>query len=253
MKQLLKRSIAGIVPPRSPHGVRVLLYHAVDQPDAADRIGLRVAPDAFRAQMASLRARGVEVVALGALLSSAHASSGRPQVAITFDDGYRSQIWAASVLREFTFPATFFVVPRYLDGIRQPGGYWEAWEHMNWDELGALAAQGFEVGAHSSSHVDLPRCSGEGLRHETEDVKATIERRLGAAVRSFSYPFGRHNARVRQAVAEAGYQLACTSRYGINRAGVAPYAVRRTEVSAADRLRDFRQKLDGRYDWLTLW
>jgi hypothetical protein len=54
-------------------------------------------------------------------------------------------------------------------------------------------------------------------------------------------------------VARAGYQLACTSRYGVNRTVGPSYAVRRTEVSGTDSLWDFRMKLAGRYDWFGYW
>ena len=70
--------------------------------------------------------------------------------------------------------------------------------------------------------------------------------------RHFSYPFGRHESRVRRAVERAGYCLACTSRYGLNRSRQS-YAVRRTEVTGTDTLADFRRKLRGKYDWLGYW
>jgi hypothetical protein len=58
---------------------------------------------------------------------------------------------------------------------------------------------------------------------------------------------------VRETAGRAGYRLACTSRYGINRTSGACYAVARTEVTGMDRLVDFRRKLQGKYDWLARW
>lgn len=232
--------------------MRVLLYHAVDGPDPSDRFGLRVTPDAFREQMNTLQASDQRVLPLTALLCASQ-SNGERQVAITFDDGYRSQLWAATVLQKFGFPATFFVVPRFLDGLRSASHYWETWGHMDWDDLTGLAERGFEIGAHSMSHPDLRRCSPDGLQEEVYNVKALLERRVGKAVVSFSYPYGRSDARVRQVVKEAGYSLACTSRYGVNRPSGPRHDVCRTEVGAGDRLVDYCRKLDGRYDWLGGW
>jgi peptidoglycan/xylan/chitin deacetylase (PgdA/CDA1 family) len=251
MKQGLCRAIARVAPGRST-GVRVLLYHAIDDPDPADRMSLRVSRQQFLEQMTVLRDEGYAVAPLGTLLRPPD-DGRRARVAITFDDGYRSQEWAAALLQEFGFPATFFVVPRFLDGVQSPKTYWEAWGHLRWDGVAALMDRGFDIGAHSTTHPDLRKCADAALEGEVSGARALLERRLGRAVVHFSYPHGRHDRRVRRAVERAGYQIACTSRYGLNRTSGSSYAVRRTEVTGADSLRDFRSKLHGKYDWLGYW
>jgi peptidoglycan/xylan/chitin deacetylase (PgdA/CDA1 family) len=252
MKRALRRAIAGIAPPAPSGGVRVLLYHAIGEPDPADRLALRVSREAFRAQMDVLRDEAYAVVPLSAVCEPP-PRDGRRRVAITFDDGYQSQAWAAALLRELGFPATFFLVPRFLDGVSTPHAYWESWGHLRWDDVTTLMDAGFSIGAHSMTHVDLRRCAREHLETEVADAKAVLEARAGKAVDSFSYPYGRHDGRVRDAVEAAGYQVACTSRYGANRRAVARYRVHRTEVAGTDRLVDFRRKLAGQYDWLGTW
>jgi len=76
---------------------------------------------------------------------------------------------------------------------------------------------------------------------------------LGTTIATFSYPYGRHDRRVRRAVEQAGYGLACTSRYGLNQSLRSFYTVRRTEVVGTDDVEDFRLKLHGKYDWLGYW
>lgn len=248
----IRDAIARVVPPTSARGVRVLLYHAIDDPDPVDRMLLRVPRARFLEQMTALRDDGCHVVPLASVAAS-HAHDHRVRVAITFDDGYRSQEWAAGVLRQFGFPATFFVVPRFLDGEPVPARYWERWGHMDWDEVAALAAQGFDVGAHSATHPDLRTCGGAQLDAEVRGARMLLEERLGRPVLNFSYPHGRHDRHVRLAVERAGYQLACTSRYGINQASRSSFAVYRTEVSGDDDLLTFRSKLRGKYDWIGYW
>lgn len=253
IKRIIRRAIARLAPGTSSRGIRVLLYHDIDEPDPADRMGLRVSRARFVEQMTALRADGCEVVPLDAV-SGVREPDGRVRVAITFDDGYRSQAWAAGVLREFGFPATFFVVPRFLDGIRTPAAYWESWGHLDWDDAGVLLAEGFDIGAHSATHPDLRTCDSSQLDAETQGSRTLLERRLGGEVPTFSYPYGRHDDRVRDAVKRAGYRLACSSRYGVNRAvGRHPFAVQRTEIHGQDQLSDFRAKLRGKYDWLGYW
>ena len=245
--------MAGIAPDTPAGGMRVLLYHSIDDPDPADRLALRVSRARFVEQMHVLRDEGYSVVSLGEATEPRTASHDRVSVAITFDDGYWSQGWAAETLREFGFPATFFLVPRFLDGVTAPAAYWEQWGHLRWEEAAALMESGFEVGAHSATHPDLRTCEDSHLDREVAGSRALLEARLGGHVVSFSYPYGRHDARVRRAAERAGYQLACTSRYGVNRTSGPSWAVHRTEVSGLDDVRDFRMKLRGQYDWLGYW
>ncbi len=252
MKHAITRTVSRLVPTTRQGGVRILLYHAVGRADPYDRLALHVSPDAFRAQMELLRAEGYQVVSLSSLLDGGSPDSAT-RVAITFDDGYRSQLLAADILDEFKFPATFFLVSRFLDGERVRGEYWDQWEHLRWNELRSLLERGFEIGGHSASHVPLTRCPSSVLQGEVVDVKASLEDRLGCQVMSFSYPHGAFNQTVVDTVKQAGYQLACTSLYGVNRTPQSWFALRRIEITGEDRLSDFRSKLLGKYDWLRAW
>ena len=253
MKQAIKRTIARFAPAKTESGLRILLYHAVEESDPSDRMSLKVPPDAFRAQMALLREAGYQVVPLMSPLDGADGD-GTARVVITFDDGYASQLAAADILEEFGFPATLFVVPAFLDGRVRGEGYWERWGHFGWRELAALASRGFDIGAHSASHPErLTRCSSVEVEQEIAGAKRLLEQRLGRPVGSFSYPHGAYNAAVERSVQEAGYRLACTSVAGINRDPWRWFALRRTEIAGTDGLVEFQQKLQGKYDWVGPW
>jgi peptidoglycan/xylan/chitin deacetylase (PgdA/CDA1 family) len=252
LKQTLRRQIARVTPARRPGGVRVLLYHAVDFQDPADTVGLRVSRDAFLKQMNLLRTEGYKVVPLVRAWET-EIDNDCPRVAITFDDGYRSQAWAVEVLRDFGFAATLFLVPRFLDAVRTPRWYWEAWEHLGWDEIATLCGNGIDIGAHSVTHADLTACAPEQLEDEVAGSRRVLGAHLDHEILTFSYPHGRHDGRVRRAVERAGYRLACTSLYGDNRTIKSWYTVQRTEVTGSDDLTDFQWKLQGKYDWLAHW
>jgi len=252
MKHAVKRLVASLNPAAPGSGCRVLLYHAVGPRQATDRVALCVEHQAFQAQMEWLRAQGYRVVPLTALLDRSSDQDGRT-VAITFDDGYRSQLVAADVLERLAWPATFFVVPRFLDGGLTDGPYWERWDHLTWAELRELASRGFEIGAHSASHAVLTKCAPGVLWEEVRTGKSRLEDHLGREVVSFSYPHGAFNRAVEGVVEQAGYHLACTSIYGANGAPSSRFRLHRIEITGRDRLTDFRLKLLGKYDWLASW
>ncbi|MCB9897828.1 MAG: polysaccharide deacetylase family protein [Planctomycetes bacterium] len=109
-----------------------------------------------------------------------------------------------------------------------------AWDGMmTWDDLRALSAAGHEIGSHSVTHPLLPRCDDARLADEVAGSRDVLERRLDAPVRSFCYPNGDRDARTREAVAEAGYAQAVTTRPGRNRPGADPFDLRRFDLQGA--------------------
>ena len=250
-RQIVKQLLARLTLPIEDSGWRVLMYHAVDAHVPDDYMGLRVSPEAFREQMAWLKEEGFNVAPLTAMGTG--VTDGRT-IAITFDDGYASQLAAADVLAEFGFPATFFVVPAFLDGHTGQSGYWDRWGYFGWMELKDLAARpGVEIGCHSLSHVRLTKCNMRELEDQTLLARQKLEQWIRQPVTTFSYPHGIFNQRVAAMVQRAGYRLACSSVCGANRAPFSWYALRRTEIGAFDRLSNFSMKLSGRYDWAAGW
>lgn len=70
----------------------------------------------------------------------------------------------------------------------------------------------FEIDAHTLTHPDLRRLSYEELENETNASKAELESVLGTPVSMFCFPRGKYNRRVRQAVMDAGFIGARTTK-----------------------------------------
>src|SRR5437867_4752045 len=91
-------------------------------------------------------------------------------LAITFDDGYRDNFEnAAPVLERLALPATFFVVSQWIGSEVVP--WWDAthgvrYPWMTWDQVRALHRIGFDIGAHTLTHIDLGRHTGAEAREE---------------------------------------------------------------------------------------
>jgi peptidoglycan/xylan/chitin deacetylase (PgdA/CDA1 family) len=123
---------------------------------------------------------------------------GRAVVSLTFDDGVRDQLRAAELLRRHGLKATFFVTSGL---VGTSAGY------LDWAELSALQREGHEIGGHTADHIKLTEVAlPEATRQVREDRRALRSR--GFAARSFAYPFGAWNAKLRQMLAASGYHSA---------------------------------------------
>lgn len=191
--------------------VLVLCYHAVsDEWPAA----LSVTPAALRRQLERLLQEGWTPSTFTDAVT--HAPAART-LAVTFDDGFGSvRLVAAPMLAELGVPATVFV-PTDWPGARMhwPGiDHWAATPHahelqaMTWDDLRALAGDGWEIASHTCSHPHLTRLDDVAIREELTASRAVCEREIGTPCRSIAYPYGDADERVRTAAAAAGYDAA---------------------------------------------
>jgi peptidoglycan/xylan/chitin deacetylase (PgdA/CDA1 family) len=198
----------------------ILCYHSI-HPSRPFR---SATPDEFVAHLRCL-SEHCDVVPLSTLVARRTApSDGRPQVAITFDDGHvDNHEFALPLLAEHRMPATFYVTTGYID--RDPTVMARLAslrrvtlaeiEPVSWNHLREFAAAGMDIGAHTCTHPNLAQLPPERLPYEVATSKAEIEQRLGREVESFAYPFGQLHVHVnRAAIAAAqaaGFKTAVTA------------------------------------------
>jgi peptidoglycan/xylan/chitin deacetylase (PgdA/CDA1 family) len=226
----------------------VLMYHMVDAPQNGMEARFCRTPQRFRADMQHLADAGYTVLSLASLRECVNGRRPWPHksAAITFDDGIACDYeQALPILRDFDFPATFFVVTGLIDGHND----W-AIDHgfarrrmLSASELRELDRAGMDVGSHTVRHRMLAKTTAEEAREELRGSKARLEDLLGRPVLHFAYPYGSWKPEVKTAVIEAGYALACSTSPGKVRTADDPFLLRRIEIKGGDSPLQFKLKL----------
>lgn len=220
------------------NGYRVLMYHSIGSALCDDpRKIYSIEPVVFRQQLELLDHSGITILPLEEGLEY----RDRLSIAITFDDGYRDNLHAASILAENGIPFTVFVSAGLINKNEL---------FLNTGELKELSMiPGCIIGSHGLTHVPLASCSKQELVREVQESKARLEEMIGLPIEAFSFPYGSMNREAYECVKGAGYQLAVTSFPGINSKDEDRFALRRTLIDARDNQKVFQQKITGAWDW----
>jgi peptidoglycan/xylan/chitin deacetylase (PgdA/CDA1 family) len=190
--------------------VMILCYHAISPTWTS---ALAVTPEDLEWHLSLLAKRGWQATTFSEALSSPPA---RRTLAVTFDDAFQSvREHAYPILSALSWPATVFV-PTAFASTRQTLA-WRGIDHwqqsvfatellsMDWDDLGALADGGWEIGSHTCTHPHLTTLKDDELRVELGESLQECSTHLGRPCRSIAYPYGDVDARVAQIAGEVGY------------------------------------------------
>jgi len=190
----------------------------------------------FARQLDLLRAAGYQ----GCSLAEATAHGAR-RVAITFDDGVASDYERAfPTLVERQMTATFFVI---TDRVGSPG-------FVTWPQLREMREAGMSIESHTRTHPFLSELSPKALHDELVGAKGALDDALGQDTTQLALPGGdAPRGRLYGLIAEAGYHVVATSRWGRNGQahGLVPRSIRRCTVAGDVSDLRFRRVLAG--DW----
>lgn len=227
---------------RLTRGVPVLMYHAFGERDESDRF---VVPRrAFARQLLLLRLLGFRGIHFDELVGALRESRPpqRRAVVITIDDGYLDNLEVAlPLLRRHRFPATVFLVTGRMGGVNDwtEDGALSERAILSWEQARQLAAGGVHLGAHTRTHPSLPGESDESLVAEVVGSRSDLEQGIGGPVTTFAYPFGDLDERAVKAVADAGFDAACTVESRLAGLAEDPLRVPRIEVRRSDSIGRF--------------
>lgn len=228
--------------------IPVLMYHEVSPSPHASFRRYTVTLRDFTRQMRWLATFGYRTIDLDTLARARLSRGSLPKrpVVITFDDGFQGCAdHAVPVLRAHGFTAAFYLVT----GLVGATSRWLLPELgmelplMSWDTVRALAAEGFQCGAHTVTHPRLPGLDPARRRAELVDARRRLEDELDRPIVHLAYPYGSFDPDVRAAAAEAGYLTACSTRAGLSGADDDLLALRRITIYGHDSVMDFACRL----------
>jgi peptidoglycan/xylan/chitin deacetylase (PgdA/CDA1 family) len=153
----------------------------------------------------------------------------RPDIDLTFDDGYTSDVEIAlPALVQRGLTARFFPLAGRLG---RPG-------HVSADGVRALTAAGMHVGSHGMTHRSWRGLDSAATLEELSTARARIAEAAGVPVTTAACPFGEYDRRVLGSLRTLGYRQVFTSDRRRARPGswLQPrYSVRRTDTAASVR------------------
>ncbi|HEY3694480.1 polysaccharide deacetylase family protein [Phenylobacterium sp.] len=220
----------------------ILYYHAVPAAQAA----------AFDTQMAYLK-RTANIVAPD---HTGPLAIDRPNVAVTFDDAFRSvRENALPALARHGVPATIYVPTGNLG--RQPGWRMETSGDrdevvMTAEEIAALPSDLIAIGSHTVSHPHLTKLSDEEVGEQFGASRAALEGLLGRTIDTLAFPYGDHDARVVELARQAGYRFVYTVAPQAIAAGDTATSRGRTGADPGDAPGLFALKTRGAFDWMPM-
>lgn len=220
----------------------ILLYHAVAQDAHPLDLRYTLPPAQVEHHLDLLAAGGVRTVTVSDYAE--RLRRGRPvedrTVLLTVDDAYADTaevLLPALAARGMT--ATVYVTTGYVE--RRVRGS----QMISWSQVAELRAAGIEIGAHSHTHPELDVLPPRRAAEEVARPRRDLEDRLGAAVTSFAYPHGYHTARLKLAVATAGYTSAAAVKNAFSWPGDDLFALARLMLTRDRTTADVAGWIDG--------
>jgi peptidoglycan/xylan/chitin deacetylase (PgdA/CDA1 family) len=240
-EQVVKLSRGGLGPPvregklvHTKAPVPILMYHVIANPPASAQLPeLFVDPDTFERQMEWLKGNGYAAVTLNQLYDAWYKGARLPEkpVVLTFDDGYRGDyVYARRTLIKLHWPGDLNLLVGNIG------------EELSDAMIERLIDDGWELDAHTISHLDLTRMRGAQLTREVTGSREILKGRFHQPVNFFCYPAGKFNPTTVMAVRAAGYLGATTELPG-EASRDEMYKLHRIRVGGSDGVAGLETKL----------
>ena len=159
-------------------------------------------------------------------------------LAVTFDDGFLSDLRNAEILHSHGLTATFFVSTAL---VGTPG-------YLDWPDIRRLHALGMALGSHAHQHVRLTTLPVGQVREDLATSRRMLQEVLGESVDAIAFPGGDYDDTVVAVAREVGFRQLFTTHRGVNQMGDARIEglLKRNNVIRAMTPKAFSELLTGR-------
>jgi peptidoglycan/xylan/chitin deacetylase (PgdA/CDA1 family) len=237
-----------ILTPVPRRGLRVLMYHRVD--DAPSRGAVTAAQ--LERQIGWLRAEGYALVRLADVVRHVRERAPLPPapVLLTFDDGTADAAERLlPLLSRLGAPAAVFAVPGFSGTTRPYDG--ATVRFASAEELRALAAGGIEVGLHTFEHRSLSLATPAEAAADAARCARWLEEERVPYQPALAFPYGAYprkdparRAEFLAALASAGVAAAFRIGNRVNPLPLgAPLEIQRTEIRGDEPFGAFARRV----------
>jgi len=212
----MKKAVPGFMP--------VLMYHKIPDAPLASKHQIFVTKDNFAQHLAYFQRQKFTPITF--LDYQAFASGQRPlaefprrPIVLTFDDGYVDNYTnLLPLMQQAGYRGVLYLLGDF--GVRY--NFWDVdtdpteprADIMDAAQKQAFVAAGWEIGAHTMRHPQLPALPAAEAAAEIQRSTAALEQALGAEIISFAYPYGALNEDVKAQVQQAGFTYAVATDTG---------------------------------------
>jgi peptidoglycan/xylan/chitin deacetylase (PgdA/CDA1 family) len=156
-------------------------------------------------------------------------------IVITVDDGYKSfRTIAYPLLKKYGFKAVLFPPTDFISS--GPGA-------LSWSDLQDFSREGFEIGSHTKSHLNLIGNTIQNYQRKLEQELAEpieiIERKLKIPVIALAFPYGNYDNQIKKLAKTTGYKMLFTCNEYPNTEQTDPYCLGRFSIYGSDTLQNF--------------
>lgn len=219
--------------------VPILLYHRIDVSSTDSQY--YVSPEKFEEQMKLLHDWGYTTITTELLVKAISEGADLPPrpIILTFDDGHLNNYTTAyPIMKKYGFTGALYIVGKYMGTP----------EYMNVDQIKEMANDGWEVGSHSMSHLDLTSLDHQQQQYEIVESRKFLEDKLDVPIQTFSYPFGINDPAVINLTYSAGYIASMGTGYTYDQGKFNLFVLQRRGVHGARDLNTFASVLPWQGD-----
>lgn len=238
----------------------IIVYHQISvSKDGPMEGSTAISLEKFESQMHYLHEQGYVTLNMDEVIRFMKGEKFPAKVvAIHFDDGFRSVLFAVPILKRYGLKTTFWIIAATASASSSHPE-WAAM-YLDWEAIRFLAKDPlFDIYSHTMTHpwregdtlvdwVNHP-APDKGLkqaRRELAESRRLLEEKLGHPVHYLAWPRGLYNDTLIKLAEAAGYDALLTIHDGFNRPGDDLLHIRRTMIDGQCDDKIFRQILsDG--------